>query len=246
MPDRTVNEISDAAFRLNGIKSPTATNDANALIAFQDMLSSWSVEGLIVPFYTTENFTLTIGQAVYTIGVTGDSPDLVTTTGRPIRIIKAFIRIDTFDHPVDVFMSKTEYARIHFKALEVRPRRLYYDPQYPKGTIRFNREADAAYDFHLISEKPLADVTAKTDTLSLPLGINEALVYNLALRLSIGRNNKLGDDTRRIANDSKRALENLNAIEKLSDGVGLDQAIVHTHFGGHRNRSFSDFQGGLC
>jgi len=226
MPDRTVNQITDAAYRKNGVKSPSTIQDTNALYEFQDMLSLWSIEGLLVPNYVTENFTLTIGQAVYTIGVTGDSPDLITATGRPIRITDAFIRISNDDHEVDVSMTKNEYAEIRSKDLEARPLRLYYDPQYPKGKIKFDVECDVAYDFHLISEKPLAAVTAKTDTLSLPLGINQTLVYNLAIMLSSDLKSELSDDVRRIALDSKAALENLNAIEKLSGPVELDDALV--------------------
>lgn len=225
MPDRTVNEITDAAYRLNGIVKTrvTAIQDADALYAFQDMLSSWSIEGLIVPYYTTENFTLIVGQAVYSIGVSG-SPDF--DTARPIRIDNAFLRISNVDKPIDVGMTKTQYSRIASKDSEVRPRRLYYDPQYPNGSIKFDAEADTAYDFHIISEKPLIDVTAKTETLSLPLGTNRAIVFNLALELSVGSSNKLSDDTRRIARDSKAALENHNAVEKLLGAVSLDNAIV--------------------
>lgn len=226
MPDRTVNQITDAAYRKNGIKNPSSAQDDNALYELQDMLSLWSIEGLIVPYYVTENFTLTIGQAVYTIGVTGDSPDLVTATGRPIRIVNAFFRISNDDYEIDVDMNKQEYSKIVSKDTEARPRRLYYDPQYPNGKIKFDVECEAAYDFHLISEKPLASITAKTDTLSLPLGINQALVYNLAIMLGIDLKSKLKNDVRKIARDSKAALENRNAIEKLSGTVELDSALV--------------------
>ena len=226
MPDRTVNQITDAAYRKNGVKNPSSTQDSNALFEFQDMLSIWSIEGLMVPYYVTENFTLTSGQAIFTIGVTSDSPDLVTATGRPVRIVAAFFRISNVDHEIDVYMNKLEYARIRSKDTETRPDRLYYDPQYPNGKIKFNVECEDAYDFHLISEKPLAAVTAITDTLSLPLGINQVLVYNLALLLGIDLKTKAGQKVAMIADRSKTALENRNAIEKLSGPVRLDRAIT--------------------
>ncbi|MEE8208247.1 MAG: hypothetical protein V3T88_04735 [Nitrosomonadaceae bacterium] len=241
MPDRTVNAITDAAYLKNGIKSPTTVQDSNALAEFQDMLDSWSIEGLIVPHYVTENFTLTIGQAIYTIGVTADSPDLVTATGRPLRITDAYLRIDGLDYFIDVYMNKTEYNEIAMKDLEIRPRRLYYDPQYPNGKIKFNVECEAAYDFHIISEKPLAAVTAIGDTLSLPLGINRALVYNLAIGLTGGIKNKISDDVRRIAKESKEIFENYNSIEKLEGPVHLDSAVTknsnyrYGRHGGHGN-----------
>lgn len=226
MPDRTVNEIIDDAYLACRVLQPNSVDDARALSAFQNMLSSWSVEGLIVPYYVTENFTLTSGQAVYTIGVTGDSPDLVTATGRPIRITDAFIRISGFDHPIDIGMTKSQYNALSSKDLETRPWRLYYDPQYPKGTIKFNREANGALDFHLVSEKALTDVTAITDTLSLPLEMNEPLVYNLAIRLAPQKKIKLESTVFVIANDSKDTLKRINSIEKQGDLVTLDRALL--------------------
>lgn len=226
MPDRTVQQITNAAYLKIGKKKPNDTDDNNALFALQDMLSLWSIEGLVVPFYVTENFTLSTGKGTYSIGVSGDSPDLVTTTGRPIRLTVAFIRISDNDHSIDVNMNKLEYANIISKSTQSKPDRVYYDPQYPNGTLKFNVECDAAYDFHLISEKPLANVSALTDTLNLPLGINQTLVYNLAIMLSIGLNNEIGDDARRIAIESKDSLESRNAIEKLLGEVRLDNAIV--------------------
>lgn len=225
MPDRTVNEIMDDAYFLNGIKDPKVAQDTVAFRFFQNMLSSLSVDGLVVPYNTTENFTLTIGQAVYTIGVTGNSPDLVTATGRPIKIIRAWIRESDHDYPVDVRMSEREYGEIPLKATTQRPLQLYYDPQYPNGTIRFDRESDKAHDFHLVSEKPLVDVIAKTDTLNLPLEVNEMLVFNLAIRLSVGLKSKLSDDTRRVAISSMERLERINTRFQINP-TRLDSALV--------------------
>lgn len=221
MSDRTVNEIIDDAYLQGNIHSPDSTQDANALRAFQNMLSLWSIEGLIVPSYTTENFTLTIGQAVYTIGPSGDFD-----TVRPLKIVSAFIKIDT-DYPVDVRMTKSEYSDLASKDTESRPSKLYYDPQYPKGEIKFDYEANVAYDFHMVSEKPLVDVAAITDTLSLPLGMNEVLVFNLAIRLAPHNNIKLKPQVFAIAKSSKETLENYNARDKLRDTSSIDRGLTY-------------------
>lgn len=221
MPNRTVNEIIDDAYLEVRVLTPKATDDTRALRAFQNMLSSWSAEGLLVPYYDTENFTLTIGKAVYTIGSGGD-----LNTVRPVRMAKAFIRISDYDYNVAVDMTKSEYSDIASKGADGRPRRLYYDPQYPLGNIKFDYEADEAYDFHLISEKPLLDVAAITDTLSLPLEMNEALVYNLAIRLASQKKIKLEPHVFALAKSSKMTLERINSVDKLSDSVPLDNAIL--------------------
>lgn len=229
MPDRTVNELTDQAWGWNGIDDPTALQDTQALNDLQNMLSSWSVDGLVVPYYVQENFTLTIGQAIYTIGVTGDSPDLITSTGRPIKIIKAWIRQSNFDYPV-YEMSVDQYARIAKKDTTQRPSHFYYDPQYPNGSIKFNYESDLAHDFHIISEKPLVEVTAKTDTFNIPLEMNETIASNLAIRLATRINNKLSDDIRRIAQRSFDVLEERNAKLKIQRPVRLDEGLLQGNY----------------
>ncbi len=223
----TAQQLITAAYRKGGIKSPITQQSTDGLQDLQNMFSSWSVEGLIVPYNVTENFTLTVGKAVYTIGVTGDSPDLITATGRPIRIVNAVIRISNDDYPIKVNMTKKEYNNLLSKDTEGRPRGLYYDPQYPTGKIKFNYEADTAYDFHLISEKPLTNPSALATTMSIPLEYNLAIITNLAILLAPDDDNKLPPEVFIMARESKESLEKYNAIDKLSDTVTLDRAITH-------------------
>ena len=234
MSDRTAAQIIDDAYELNGVHvastALSAAQLATALRFLQNMLSSWSAEGLMVPSLVTENFTLTSGQAVYTIGVTGDSPDLVTSTGRPIRITNAWIRVTNTDYPVRVIMTKSEYNRVSDKTLEGRPRNLYYDPQYPTGKIKFDYEADSTYDFHLVSEKPLVNPALSSTTFSLPLEYNKAMVYNLAVELAIGTVNTLPQSVFQIALESKEVIENMNAQDQLSDSVKLDPAMYGRNY----------------
>lgn len=237
MPDRTVNQIIDAAYRKCGVQAPTSVQDGYALAEFQDMLDAWSIEGLIVPYYTTENFTLTIGQAIYSIGTTADGADLETATGRPVRIKRAWIRESNYDYPV-IEMTEKDYARITKKDETLRPKRFWYDPQYPNGSIKFDVEASKAYAFHIISEKPLAAVTAITDTLSLPLGMNRTLVYNLALGLSAELDVEVSKETTAIAVETKNALEQVNLKARRNQSQ-VDSALTAISSRGSRQVRFS-------
>ena len=228
--DMTATAIIDAAYRKGGISDPTTAQDTAGLQDLQNMLSSWSAEGLAVPWYTTEDFTLTIGQDTYTIGVTGDSPDLVTATGRPLKIVDAWIVLDSRDYPIDVTMSKLRYGRIFDKTKDGRPRKLYYDPQYPKGTIQFDFEPDVAYALTLVSEKVLVQPASGATTFSLPLEYNEAIIYNLAIRLSIDEDMQLPREVFAIAELAKDNLERQNATDKLSDPVVLDSAVTYQRY----------------
>ena len=124
----TANTITDGAYRLNSILNPSTAQDDSGLEALNNMISSWSAEGLLVPYNTIESFTLAVGKSTYTIGSGGEF-----NTVRPLRIIDAFIRDSgSDDYPVDVSMTRVEYNAITQKDAEARPTRLYFDPNILK------------------------------------------------------------------------------------------------------------------
>ncbi len=223
MPDMTAQEVVVAAYRKRGTTNPpSAILLAAGLQDLQNMMASWSVEGLIVPYYTTENFTLTTGKAVYTIGDSG-SPDF--NTPRPSKIVNAWIRESNNDYPVGIITEK-EYNRVVKKDSTSRPKELYYDPQYPLGKIYFDYEANLAYDFHLVSEKPFTELSALATAISLPREINEVLIYNLAIRLAPDKNIELKSQVYAIAASSLDTLRGMNAYNKLKKPMDIDSALV--------------------
>ncbi len=223
MADMTALQVITASYRKVGKINPTTQEKADGLEDLQNMLSSWSAEGLMVPNNVTETLTLTTGQAIYTIGEDG-TPDFDTV--RPVRLISAFFRISNIDYPIDVNMSNEEYSRVSAKNLELIPSRIYYDPQYPNAKLKFDYEAQSALSMHLTSEKILTNPTATTTTFSIPLEYNEAMVYNLAIRLTPDNNTKIHPAVVVIADRSMQTIENLNANERLDDPVRLDSALV--------------------
>ncbi len=235
----TAQEIIETAYRKNAIMSTSSTQLADGLEDLQNMLSMWSADGLIVPYFTFENFTLTASQATYTIGDDGGED---FSTVRPNRIVGAFIRISNNDYPVNVNMTRSELRNIFDKTTEGRPRRLYYDPQYPSGKIKFDQEADTTYDFHLESEKPLTNPSALATTFSIPQEFNIAMWSNLALILGPDNDNELPQDLRTLANDSLDALmtnnmgerhENTPGLPEISQGFGNRYRYMNINSGGY-------------
>lgn len=219
MPDMTAGEIVVEAYRNRGTLNPKAALLAAGLLTLQNMMALWSIEGLIVPYYATENFTLTPGQAVYTIGTGGD-----LNTARPSELINGFIRTNDDDYPVNVKMTQDQYNGIVSKDMEARPKRAYYDPQYPLGKLKFDYEADEAYDFHLVSEKPLTELAVLGTSISLPKEINEPLINNLTIRLHAGKID-IKSQVFVLAREGKEILERYNAGDKLGAPILLDNAI---------------------
>src|SRR3989304_3591307 len=121
----TAQNIIDAAYNKIGLMTITTAKSDKALVSLNNMLGTWGIDGLIVPFTTSENFPLVAGQSLYTIGASGNF-----NTVRPLEILHAYIRDSSgIDHIVNP-MDKRQYAEISNKAADGRPGRFYYDPQY--------------------------------------------------------------------------------------------------------------------
>jgi hypothetical protein len=176
----TVNNIVTRALRICGIRDTSnATLMAEGLEAFNTMISSWEEMLQYAPI-EEDALTLTAGTESYTIGSGGD----IDAT-RPMRPISAFIRdSDSYDHPVEVILSKREYDEIYDKDISGRPDALYYAAEYPLGILYLNKAPDAAESLYISSYKPFTAYDNLTDTLLMPLEYEKALIYNLAVDLA--------------------------------------------------------------
>ncbi len=222
----TAQQIIDSAFRKNSINTPISTQRTNGLESLNNMVSNWSAEGLIVPYNTTEALTLVVGKASYTIGSGGDF-----NTIRPLRIVNAFIRdSNNDDYPIDVTMTEAEYNAISIKDADERPTRLYYDPQYALGKIYFDYEPSTAETLYLISEKPITELATLSTVVDLPDFYKEALIYNLAVRISAEEDTTLSQVVVAIAGISKNTIENLSAMDRLMTRSVLDSMIMYKSF----------------
>ena len=173
-----VSDIVYAGLRKIGIRDTSnTTRMSEALTCFNNMLSSWDKD-LIVP--TTESFTLTVGDADYTIGSGGDFD-----TVRPIKLLSAFIRdADNYDYPVDTYLSRDDYNKFAQKNIDGRPSCLLYVLEYPLGRIIFDSEPESAETFYLTSHKPFSPYTALSDTILQPVEYENAMIYNFAIEIA--------------------------------------------------------------
>jgi hypothetical protein len=174
----TAGDLITASFLKIGVDSPSSNQTASALISLNNMISSWGGQQLY-PSLTREQFTLTIGDAEYTIGPSGDM-----NTVRPIKIENAFLRdSESYDTPLGIFAAK-DYNKILYKNVHARPSKLYFIPEVTLAKIIFDSEPDAAYTFCVESWKNFTEFSLTTTTSTLPNEYKEALVYNLAVSLA--------------------------------------------------------------
>ena len=179
----TALELITGAGRLIGIvrKSEPLTADEamDGLAALNDMLASWSNDQLIIYSRTREYFTLTGGTSSYTIG----SGQTFNAT-KPTHIVSAFIREGTTDYPLTIF-TEEEFDLIGEKTTQSNlPRALVYNNGHPYGTITLWNVPDSANQLHLLSEKPLTEISSLSTTIDLPVGTKRAIRYNLAIEMA--------------------------------------------------------------
>ncbi len=217
----TANDITDRAYRICHIVSPTSDQDSFALLALNALLALWSAKGLMIPFLTDDNHTLSAGTASYTIGSSG-----TINTARPIKIVEAYIQDSaSVDYPVETNMTLDEYNRIADKSAQSRPTRLYYDPEYPLGKIYLDPNPDAAYELYISSLKQLPSFASISATMVLPAEYEKALSLSLAVDLAPELNVVLSQV---VIQQAIGALLDIMALNSpVVGGVRHDDAIVY-------------------
>lgn len=153
----------------------SADEASDALATLNDMLGGWSNNNLLITSYVRESFPLTANDGVYTIGA---GLDFDTTA--PLHIVAGFTREATVDYPMEAITDQEFYQLVQKDTTSGRP---YYWNYDNAGTIRFYPLPTTSYEFHMLSEKPISDVTLSTE-LSFKTGWERCLRYNLAIELA--------------------------------------------------------------
>ena len=207
----TAGDLITAAFIKVGIGSPTAAQTASALISLNNMMSMMGAE-FLYPSLIIENFTLTSGQAEYTIGSGGD----LDTTYKPIKVESAFLRDgDSKDWPLRI-ISGVDVNRITYKTTEARPSEFYFIPEVTLAKVIFECECNYAYGFHIQSWKNFTEFPLTTTALTVPNEYKEFFVYNLAV--------SLGEDFDRQV--PKTVLLRAKETRDIIDAMGASTRVI--------------------
>lgn len=198
---------------------PTAEDSADGLIALNNLLDLWWNERLTVFHITQENFTLTPGQASYTIGTGGNF-----NTTRPVKITDGcFVRYNSQDFPVATLQDRVPYDNIIQKTLSGMPQVLFYDAAMPTGTVYFWPVPDQAYQVYLNSLGRLQSLAGLTTQVSLPPGYDTLLVDGLA----IDRAPEYGIEAPgAVLRSFARAMRVLKRVNAPSLTAGFDSALL--------------------
>lgn len=186
---------------------PTTDEYASGLEALNSMLDSWRNEELMCIARLDEPLTYVPGQTSYTVGLGGD-----LNTNRPVRIDAAYL-VDNGGVSYDVtILSAEEFISIGLKSsTSTLPNYLYYSPDMPLGNLWPYPVPAAAYTLHILTWTPHMSYTTTGTTAFLAPGWEEAIVYNLAIRLAPEFEKDPSSSVINIAMTSKAYIKRINS-----------------------------------
>lgn len=200
-------------------ENPSAEALSDGILALNDLLGSWSAEGLMIPTVVREEFALTVGQASRTIGVGGNF-----NTTRPIVIEKAMIEIQSSSPTVETqlqLLTLEQYAGIVAKDSSGFPTQMYIAGTNPLETVYLWPVPSVADKLVIYSQKPLTSIATANDTIDMAPPYARCLRFNLAMELAAEYGKATPAEVVKIAAEAKGNVKRLNITQHhlLTDEV---------------------------
>lgn len=219
-PTTVLNVISTAMRHLGALASgevPNADEAADGLAAFNDVLETWSLQSLAVYGSDVDTFTTVGGQAIYTMGPTGN-----WVTQRPVQnISSAYCTINGVDFPIGIWTA-VEYDAIPVKAVGSNIiERLAYINDFPNGIVKLYPTPTSAISVSVNSARVLTNATDVGQVLSLPPGYIRALNYAVAVELSSQYGGVVD-----VSAHARSALAHIKTANRVRPVMSFDPAIT--------------------
>jgi hypothetical protein len=231
-------DIINGALRLLGQlaegETPSAETSADALLAMNQMLDSWSIERLSVFATRDDVFTWPANTIKRTYGPTGDF-----VGARPVLLDDSTYFKDTASGlSYDIlFINQDQYNGIALKtAGSTFPQVMWVNMTYPDVEMYLYPRPTKDLEFHLVSVQELAQPATLATILAFPPGYLRAFRYCLAMELAPEFGVEPSMQVQRIAMVSKR---NLKRINNPDDIMAMPYSLVN-----RRRQRFNIFSGG--
>jgi hypothetical protein len=220
--DRAFDDLGKAAG-----ETMAAADYQNALRRLNNMVSAWGLMPDTMAVTAIETFFLVAGQKDYTIGPLGDFD-----TVRPVYLLGAGLVLnEATENEIEIpvgLLSDDAYQAIQVKNLmSVYPQQLYYNRTYTDGLGRITLwpvPDTAANSLRLYTKQAMLGFSSLTAQYSMPPGYDEAIEYNLAVRLARPYGLNIPPEVQAFANESLGLI--LRGNYNPQD-VGLDPALTY-------------------
>lgn len=212
----TVNDFLTLALIDSGVlgsgQIAQAEDIQNAFTRVNYMIAQWNRKRWLV-YNLTDVSVVTTGAESYSIG-----PGQAFNTPRPDRLEDGcFLRqlaqsgVQQIDYPLELLPSHEDYNRIRLKTMGTWPSIIFYDSNWPTGTI-FAWPVPQAnqYELHILVKNQLTTFTSLTQIINLPPEYEAALSYNLQIRLRIAYRMPADPAMIAVAKDALNVIRNAN------------------------------------
>lgn len=220
----TAGDQINRALRLLGIlaegETASAATSQDALVAFNQMLDSWSTERLAVFSTQDQVFTWPSGILNRTLGPSGDF-----VGNRPILLDDSTY----FKAPSGVsygikFINQDQYDGIAVKtSTSTFPQVIFVNMTFPNVDMYIFPRPTQNLEWHFISVEELDQPATLSTDLFFPPGYMRCFAYNLAMEIAPEFGVEPSPQVQRIAMTSKR---NLKRINNPLDIMSLPYAVV--------------------
>lgn len=210
----TGQSLIDRAARLIGAvqsgSSATSAESADALIAMNAMLDSWRNDRLMGYALTTVSKAMVVADASYTFGTAADF-----NSARPVMIKHAYMTIGDTDYPVKICTDAEWFAIEDKTVTSDLVEKIWYNPSMSTGTVNVWPVPNATNTLYLVVMTPVADLTL-AGTVALPQGWEDAIAYNLSIRIAPEFGAQVPAAVAKGATDSLAAIKRRNSTPILS------------------------------
>ena len=221
--------ITHAMQEIGALATSEALSDADAqasLVRMNSLLDAWQTERLTIYNLNRAVYTLVANQATYTIGPAVGADWACTIRPAYIQHVGVIYTLSdpASEIPVKI-ISDDEYAALRIKdTTSTLPRYLYYNPTFPSGTVfLWPVPTDTTVQVALYIPIPMTAGLTLDTVLSLAPSYEEALRYNLAIRLAPIFGRTLEPVTAQLAIESKATMKRSNP---RTDEMRVDPAML--------------------
>ena len=223
----TAGDQINGALRLIGQlaegETPSSETSADALMAMNQMLDSWSSERLSVFSTQDQQFTWAPNLRSQTLGPTGDF-----VGNRPVLLDDStYFRDPSNNISFGIkIINQQQYDGIAVKTVtSTYPQVLWINMDMPNVSMYIYPVPTKALEWHFISVTELVEPATLATVLVIPPGYLRAFRFNLACEIAAEFGVEPPSTVQRIAMSSKR---NIKRINNPDDVMSLPYSIVAT------------------
>jgi hypothetical protein len=219
----TVQDLIYTALRSLGIglnpgQTPNTAELSDGLAILNRMTNAWATERLTMFTSARTVQNLVAGQQVYQMGPGAPDWDMP----RPQYLDGAGLILtnedpaEEYETPLVILRTDTEWQRVTVKALpSTLPVALYMEPDWPYAQVALWPAPTAINQIALYVPQAVSQFSSLSDTVSLPPGYEEALVYSLAIHLAPAWNTEVPATVAALAMSAKDSLKRANVVATM-------------------------------